>query len=74
MKWILIAVMVVGGLAAGTRLQGFGKAVLWSLIATVASMLFRGGRVLVLPFLFVLILEGIYWLALPPPDGDEIGR
>lgn len=71
MSWILLALLIVGGLAAGMRLQGFGKAVLWSAVFFVASMLFRGGRVLVLPFLFVLILEGLYWLALPRGDDRQ---
>jgi hypothetical protein len=45
--------------------------VLWTVIALVGSMMFRGGRVLVLPFLFVLILELIYWFALPDSNGEE---
>ncbi len=71
MKWTLLVLLVAGGVGASLRLQGFGRAVVWSTIALVGSMLFKGGRVLVLPFLFVLILEGIYWLALPPADGDR---
>jgi hypothetical protein len=72
-SWILLALVIVGGLAASLRLKGFGRAVVWSTVALVGSMLFRGGRVLVLPFLFLLILEGIYWLALPPADGGRQG-
>jgi hypothetical protein len=53
------------------RLRGFARTVLWSAVIFVASTLFRGGRVLVLPFLFVLILEGLYWLALPRDGGPE---
>jgi hypothetical protein len=45
--------------------------VIWTTVALVWSMMFRGGRVLVLPFLFMLIIEMLYWLALPPPDGEE---
>jgi hypothetical protein len=70
-SWILLAALVVGGLAASTRIRGFGRIVLWSVVCFVASTLFRGGRVLVLPFLFVLILEGLYWLALPRDGGPE---
>jgi hypothetical protein len=52
-------------------MEGFWRAVLWTVIALVGSMMFRGGRVLVLPFLFMLILEVIYWFALPPSDRGE---
>ena len=73
MSWILLALLIVGGFAASMRVRGFGRIVLWSVVLFVASMLFRGGRVLVLPFLFMLILEGLYWLALPPDDGPHVG-
>ena len=72
MSWILLVLLIVGAAVASPRVEGFGRIVLWSAVMLVASMLFRGGRVLVLPFLFVLILEGIYWLALPR-DADGKG-
>jgi hypothetical protein len=68
MKWLILILVIAAGAGASTRLGGLGRAVVWSLVALVASMMFKGGRVLVLPFLFMLILEGIYWLALPPAD------
>jgi len=70
-SWILLLLLLAGGLVAHTRLRGFGRTVMWSAVFFVASTLFRGGRVLVLPFLFVLILEGLYWLALPRDGGPE---
>jgi hypothetical protein len=70
-SWILLVLLIVGAVVASPRVEGFGRIVLWSTVMLVASMLFRGGRVLVLPFLFVLILEGIYWLALPRDAGGK---
>jgi hypothetical protein len=72
MVWILLAMIAVG-IVLSFRLHGLTLAVLWSLIAFVGSLMFKGGRVLVLPFLFVLILEGIYWAALPRPHGERNG-
>jgi hypothetical protein len=69
---LLLGLIVTGGLA-GWRMSGFWRGVTWTTVALVGSMMFRGGRVLVLPFLFMLILEFLYWLALPPADGEEPG-
>lgn len=71
MNWIVLVLLVLGGVAASVRLRGFLRAVLWTAIATVASTLFTGGRVLVLPFILILVLEGIYWLALPRASGGQ---
>jgi hypothetical protein len=70
-RLIVLVLMIVAGGVLSWRMEGFWRGVLWTAIALVGSMMFRGGRVLVLPFLFVLILELIYWSALPPSDGEE---
>ena len=70
MNWIILLAMLVGTALASARVKGFARLVLWSAVALAGSMLFRGGRVLVLPFVFVLILEGLYWAALPRSDGE----
>lgn len=71
MRLIVLLLMIAGGGILSWRMEGFWRAVLWTVIALVGSMMFRGGRVLVLPFLFMLILEVIYWFALPPSDRGE---
>ncbi len=71
MRLIVLLLMVVAGGILSWRMGGFWRGVLWTVIALVASMMFRGGRVLVLPFLFMLILEVIYWFALPDSNGEE---
>jgi hypothetical protein len=70
MLWLLLA-MIAAGIVLSVRLHGLALAVTWTVIALVGSLMFVGGRVLVLPFLFVLILEGIYWAALPRSRGEE---
>jgi hypothetical protein len=72
MIWALFALIALG-IVASFRLTGLARWVMWTVIALVGSVPFRGGRVLVLPFLFVLILEVIYWLALPPADDGGAG-
>lgn len=68
--WLLVA-MIVLSMFLHTRLRGvLGRSVLWTTLALVGSMMYRGGRVMVLPFLFVLIIEGLYWLALPRAEQD----
>ena len=71
MSLLFFGLLIVGGVLASLRIHGFGRIVLWSAVGFAGSCLFRGARVLVLVFLLVLILEWIYWLALPPEDEQQ---
>ena len=68
--WILLG-LIVSGIALSLWVHGFGRLVMWSVIGFVGSLPFRGGRILVLLFLFVLLLEGTYWLAMPRSNGGD---